>query len=45
MPRWMHSLQPSHHQKPQPSHHFQTCHGLQQLTLDIKDKLICKIWS
>jgi len=32
MPKWTLSQQHSAHQKPQPSHLFQTCHGHQHLT-------------
>lgn len=39
MPRWMHSLLPSHHQKHQQYHHFQICHGPQLLTLDMLSNL------
>ena len=35
MQRWTLLPQLSHHQKHQLYHHFQTCHGLQHLTLDM----------
>ena len=43
MPRWMPLLQPFLHLKLQLSLHFQTCLGLQQLTLDILSKLHIKM--
>jgi hypothetical protein len=43
MPRWMPLPQPSLHQKLQLFHHFQTCHGLHQLTVDILNKLHSKM--